>query len=94
MGSGSLNPATVKIKSSRRTLQCTWCSWLSTLVDGLEANSADRKNLQLSCHGDTIRVQALGCSVWGGHFSTSGRLSPCTAHGTPVCPALPLKAQL
>lgn len=59
MESGSLNPATVKIKSSRRTLQCTWCSWLSTLVDGLEANTADRKNLQLSCHGIPS-----GCRPW------------------------------
>lgn len=32
--------------------------------------------------------------VRGGWLSTSGKLSPCTVHGIPVCPAVPLKAQL
>lgn len=59
---------------------------LSAVLDGLEANTADRKNLQIPCHGIVL--------VHGGQLSTSGKLSPCTVHGIPVCPAVPLKAQL
>lgn len=48
MESESVKPATAQVKTSRRTLQCTWCSQLGVV---LEANSADRKNLQIFCHG-------------------------------------------
>lgn len=51
MESESVKLATVKVKTSRRTLQCTWCSHLSIVLDGLEANTADRKNLQISAMG-------------------------------------------
>lgn len=66
MESESVNPATVKIKTSRRTLQCTWCSWLSTVEDGLEGNTADRKKLQLSCHGIPSRSRPWVVLVCGG----------------------------
>lgn len=45
MESESVKPATVQVKTSRKTLQCTWCSQLTIVLDGLEANTTDRKNL-------------------------------------------------
>lgn len=59
----SVKPAIVKVKTSRRTLQCTWCSQLCIVLDGLEANTADRKNLQIPCHGIPSRSKPWDCPL-------------------------------
>lgn len=59
----SVKPTTIKVKTSRRTLQYTWYSQLSIVLDGLEANTANRKNLQISCHGTPSRSKPWDCSL-------------------------------